>query len=155
MGVSTDAILFYGYDLGDPDDDGPAGDLRDAWGKAKLKTEDDDIDFPLAVAVTAGLVGDRPDYADDPNGWFAWDREADRAYLETYTDVDLVVYQSRTAPLWGLGVAIQSAFRGYVVHPTFDVSASAVERLDAVMDLLRLERPSEGPRWSLVSFWDQ
>jgi hypothetical protein len=156
MGVSTDAILFFGYDLGDPEDGGDAEVLLDAHDRAREQAGDDDLDFDEAIAVLAGQHSPRPDYGTDREAWHAWGAAVARAYAETFGDVEVVRHCSLSSPMYGLGVRVATAWRGTAVAPDLSVDVEdATVRLGRVLAALGIEVPARGPEWLLVSFREQ
>jgi hypothetical protein len=155
MGQSTDAILFYGFDLGDPDSDEVAETYKETMERAGRDANDEDIEFEHAVAFLAGLVGPRPDYHDGRDAWHDWGTTATAAFNDAFGGVTEVVHCSGEYPMYGIGLNVQGASRGSVVRPDLTLPApEAVERIREVMRILGLEvPPATEATWCLVSYW--
>lgn len=132
MSTSTDAILAYGYDLGDsPAFTGIAdADFPDWW--------DGEEDFERAV-IHRLLEADPP---------------AKYAGL----GVGIETHCSASAPMYLLvassTVTVASRGTAETVEP-LDVSGWAKDRLAWAVDTLGLDLAGQEPRWLLASYWNQ
>lgn len=153
MGMSANAVLAYGYDLGGEEwkvrEVGEYGALTLPW-----FNEDDEDDFVTAakkrLLVAAGFVED--DWQVD--GYFARQREAkDRLGVEFET------YVSLDYPQYILAAKVITA--GWGDSELVDVTALQCEplenhwddKLTAALKTLGLTPTQEQPGWLLVSYW--
>lgn len=147
MGTSTDAILAFGYDLGDSPDFGLDEDSVPTW-------YDDEIEG-FADAATRRLLdasGFTERYEDDRPGYDDREREALAAL-----GVEVVQHCSDSAPEWILAAKVITAPRGYpevISLPDLaDNLARWEERLAWAVDSLQLKVPDGRPEWLLASDW--
>ncbi len=126
MGTSTDAILAYGYDLGDPDDweSGP-----DWWDPEAEDEEGDPIDFHTAAdeRIPGGLGVEIVDHCSDRVPHYilaAHTITAARGYPKTVDPAALLALQE-----------------------------DADTRLAHALEVLGLKPEQESPAWLLASYW--
>ena len=132
MGVSTDGIVAYGYNLGGVDEGwkvreaGEYGDLELDWWDPE--GDDDFVDCAEERLKAAGVEG-----------------------------VEVVRYCSTESNMWVLASEHVRVYRGWV--ETLDPAAMAGPRpeddarLLAAVDALGLTPLQESPAWLLVSYW--
>jgi hypothetical protein len=143
MGVSTDAILAFGFDLGE--------ELPEAL--LEVLAEDSYFTFEDFVLKLAGLVA--PDY--DKIGLPEWDdyRSA-KSKAITEFPVEIVRHCSGSCPMYFLSVngTQQSARRGYPQDVKLvDISEEQLARLKEFCERFGIEW--QEPSWQLFSYWDQ
>lgn len=153
MGVSTDAILAYGYDLGGAEDEwkiketGEYGCLNLPW----FDPEDDDAGFMDAVEkrllAAAGFT--ETDWQVD--GYFTREREA----LATF-GVHLVSHCHVDYPMYILAAHHITSHRGWVGRVDLPALVALQEDADArlarTVEALGIT-PTQEPGWLLVSNW--
>lgn len=154
MGVSTDAILAYGYDLGDPaegwkvKETGEYGSLNVPW----FDPEDDEADFMDAVEkrllASAGFT--ETDWRVD--GYFT--RRS--AALGSF-GVEVVSHCHHDYPMFILAAHHITVHRGSVGTVDLGGLAALQEDADArlarVLTALGLTPTQQAPAWLLVSDW--
>lgn len=143
MSTNTDAILAYGYDLGDtPSFVGE--DDPDWW-------SEDSAFFDAAERRLLDASGFTERYADGRPGYHG--REG--AALEAL-GVKLETHCSDGAPMYLLAAAgtVTTACRGYPeVIGALVVPSSAPERLAWAVEILGLDLGGAEPAWLLASYW--
>lgn len=143
MGVSTDGILAYGFDLGE--DFGFDWDREDvpAW-----VTDEDDEAAENVLLAANGFTEPEP----DGDAWIAWhDRRT--AALEQL-GVELIAHCSDRAPMYLLAAKSFENRRGDAVAVDFNLPENAAERLAWAVDVLGLTKfQGQAPRWLLASMW--
>jgi len=154
MGVSTDAILAYGYDLGGAADEwkiketGEYGSLNLPW----YDPEDDATDFGSAVEKRLLAAAGFTETDWKAEGYF----ERERAALATF-GVHLVSHCSRDYPMYILAAHHITSHRGWVgrVDPVemAVLQGDADARLARALTALGLTPTQEAPVWLLVSDW--
>jgi len=162
MGVSTDAILAYGYDLGGGDEwkvrevdeyggllPGPAGWVPDP------ETEEDYDLIELAERRLLDVSGFTETYEDGRDGYFGREREAKEAL-----GVEFETYCSDEYPMFVLAAKVHTVRRGYVADVgEFIAAADEATRqewdakLASAVAALGVTPVQEKPKWLLVSYW--
>lgn len=145
MGQSTNAILAYGYDLGEGDE------LVDRdW----LSDDEDDLGGALEQRLLAELVGFTETWETHPDGFFEREREAKaRLGVQVYT------HCSDGNPMLLLASHVITARRGF--PETLDLAAYASMpgtlhwngRLQEALNALQITAPQREPGWLLCSYW--
>lgn len=160
MGVNTDAVLFYGYcwkeedvDLF-PDEEAEWPELilrkrgeRNPWRDFPKEIEDL---HPYAAQKAAGerWVKENETTID------AW-RDKVKAVEEEF-GVLLDTHCSGGCPMPYLSARACSASRGYPEEVTsLEVDPSWDGKLDRWLEEFGIEKPHDGPRWWLVSYWSE
>lgn len=153
MGVSTDGILAYGYNLGG-DDSGWEVAQADEYGGLTLDWLDEDDDFAAEaekrLLAAAGFT--ETDWQVD--GYFAREKAAKEGL-----GVKFESYCSGDYPLYVLAAKVITVSRGYVEHidMTELVEAPNVhgwdDKLRGALEILGLTPKQESPRWLLCSYW--
>lgn len=146
MGVSTDAILAYGIDLGADEDisDGPL---------APLFSEDEGFTLDSLIAEAAGL-GPEPDYETERDAWHAWldaMRKAEKAY-----PLEAVQHCSGEYPmrLIALRSSVMDAKRGAPVAVPDLLPGPSEDQLAAMRAFCeRFGLVDKTPGWFLFSYW--
>jgi hypothetical protein len=139
MGTSTNGILAYGYDLGDPQDDFDPDDFP--W-----YDEDEGFDESAEKALLAAHGFTETDWRAD--GYFERKSAAEKTI-----GVELVAHCSGDYPMYLLAAARQTARRGYVEVVDRTVPDNADERLRWALGVLGITPKAEKPQWLLVSYW--
>jgi hypothetical protein len=158
MGVSTDAILAYGYDLGGDEDGWKVreaaryGELDLDW----LDEEDEDSDgfgeqAMARIRAAAGFT--ETDW--QAEGYFDRKHEAEAA-----AGVEIETYCSDEAPMYLLAATVHTVARGYIKDAAALIAAAddATRRewdakLAAAVAALGLTPVQEQPSWLLCSYW--
>jgi hypothetical protein len=145
MGVSTDAVLAYGIDLGADEDlmDGPLGILY---------SDSEGFSLDLLIEETAGL-GPEPDYEQDRDAWRAW-RDALRKAEESYP-LQLVEHCSNEYGMRFLAVrgTVLTAPRGYPQRVAA-LPTPTDEQMQALRTFCeRFEVDDPQPAFQLFSYW--
>jgi hypothetical protein len=156
MGVSTDAMLMYGYDLGGDEEwrlreCGEYGELPplDWW------QESDDEDAPDFIgAAERRLLAEVAGFTETDrraDGYFDRKQEAERQL-----GVEFESHCSGEYPMWVLSAKTITVYRGYLKVITTDTLAVEPEwdqRLRAALDALGLQPTQEQAAWLLCSYW--
>ncbi len=159
MGVSTDAILAYGYDLGGEEDEwkvreaGRYGELELDW----LDDEAEDYDGFGVAAMDRILAasGFTETYEDGRKGFFDRKHEA-----EKLTGVEIEYYCSNEAPMYLLAAKVHTVARVYIKDAAA-LMAGADEatlrewdaKLASAVAALGMTPVQEKPAWLLCSYW--
>lgn len=153
MGQSTDAILAYGYDLGEWDkirEAGEFGELTLPW----LDDESDDGYRDQAERHLLTASGFTETYDDGQAGYFRREREAKAAL-----GVEFDTYCSDRAPMHILAAKVITVSRGHCeVLDLPALMAEAAEqgwddKLRQACQTLGITPKQEQPGWVLVSYW--
>lgn len=135
MGVSTDALLFYGFQI-----PGGAEDGEDPfWGDA-----DDPEDF---IAARAGF--------ETPEVWSVRHSERQQQIL-TRIGVEVVQHCSVDYPMYAIGVtaSLRTARRGYPIELVSDDLEVRPEWKKLLVDFAKLVGiKAQTPKWILASNW--
>lgn len=157
MGMSTNAMLVYGYHLGS--DDG--GWLLEGVGEyGELPTLDwhdsdsDDADFgtDIELRLLASVGFTETDWSTD--GYYDRKREA-----QARLGVELESHCSGDYPMWLLAAKGITAYRGDAKEIDFQALQAEVEqagadaKLQAALDALGLRPTQARPQWLLCSYW--
>lgn len=166
MGVTTNGILAYGYNLGGDDSGweieqaGEFGDWEPPWpnhdptADPDAQDEDEDRDLPedarSALLTAAGFT------ETDREAQGYWDRHRD---AEQRVGVELITYASPQYPLYVLAAHSITAHRGY--FETIDFPALELQRvaegwdtkLVSALDVLGMTPRQQSPAWLLLSYW--
>lgn len=154
MGISTNGILAYGYDLGS---EGDGWSVREVDDYGQLTTpwapdeDEDDADMESIVErVLLEAVGfTETDYWAD--GYYERKRAA-----EATVGVELVAYCSGEYPMYVLAASSTSVRRGFVetIDPaTMTDTAAMDERLAWALGVLCITPMQEAPAWLLASYY--
>lgn len=153
MGVSTDAILAYGYDLGSGEEwkvkeTCEYGSLNLPW----YDPEDDDADFMEAVEKKLLSAAGFTETDWEADGYFTREREA----LATF-GVEVVSHCHHDYPMFILAAYSITSHRGWVgavdLGELVELQEDADARLARALDALGLAPTQEAPAWLLVSDW--
>lgn len=159
MGVSTDAILAYGYDLGGDDEwkvqevDEYGGLLDVGWVPDPETGEDFDL-IGLAERQLLGAAGFTETYEDGRKDYFARENAAKAAL-----GVEFAFYCSDESPMHILAAKVHTVARGYVGDAAALIDADAATRqewdakLASALHALGWTPVQEKPKWLLVSYW--
>jgi hypothetical protein len=144
MGQSTDAILVFGFDVGE----------ENPLQKVAGDDEDDSPELDVILAARAGLV--RPSTADykAPEWTKYW---AEKEALEKASPLEIVRHCSGDYPMYIMAVrgTKTRANRGYpsVIDPAaLAVTPEKIEAAKALCAELGIEW--QEPKWLLCSMWD-
>lgn len=149
MSTSTDGILFYGYDLGGPEDDGPAfKDLGEDEHPTWYDPDDEDADF-IEAATTALLAA----VGFTETDWRADGYHERKKAAEERMGVELDSHCSGEYPMYLLAAKKTTAARGYPKEVDFTLPDNADERLAWAIGVLGLDVGDQKPRWLLASYW--
>jgi hypothetical protein len=161
MGVSTDAILAYGYDLGGEDEwkvrevDDYGGLLVGTGGWVPDPETEEGYDFiGLAERQLLASAGFTEIYEDGRDGYFGREREAKEAL-----GVEFEAYCSDEYPMHVLAAKVLTAHRGDVQDAAAFILAAEEARpemdakLRAALEALGVTPVQEEPRWLLCSYW--
>lgn len=138
MGVSTDGIFCYGFELNE-DFEKPWADFDD-WIAEKLgKVQHPRVAFSEATKSEYHVF---------------WEKR--KAFVES-SPVELVIHCSHEYPAEILAIrgTVVSAYRGYPKAVSIgELQAVAASKLDAFrVALINLHLPVKEPTWLLCSFW--
>jgi hypothetical protein len=141
MGVSSDGLLVYGYDLGELDDWEPA------W-------QDEDEDFAESVMTRLLVASGFTETDWQVDGYFARKSEA-----EERLGVELVTHCSYDYPMYVLGAAEFRAYRGYpkaldlaeLSNP--EVLSGWNAKLASALEVLEITPEQGHPQWILCSIY--
>jgi hypothetical protein len=157
MGTSTDAILFYGYNLGSSEDEwhieeaGEDGEWEPDWYDAK-DGDDDDIVTAAENRLLASVGFTESDWRVD--GYYER-----KGHAEARVGVELDSHCSGDFPIYFLAAHKIVARRGYAEEIDLtQLEASRVEqdwdgKLRAAVEALGITPKQAGPKWLLVSYW--
>ncbi|MDH3729551.1 MAG: hypothetical protein OES13_00295 [Acidimicrobiia bacterium] len=158
MGVSTDALLFWGiafpdeYDREEERDDDEPNPLRSDW--------------ETVYCEARGLKRPHVDWIED--GKHGWDpatpeqRQALDAYREARRQLidacpcEITFHCSSESPMLVVALkrTLQKARRGYPVEPELSIiSVDERAAFEEFMDLLKIPSDGHWPRWWLASYW--
>lgn len=155
MGVSTDGILAYGYDLGGGEDEWHIAEVAEyePWHPAWLEADEDgDYDYVDAVEkrLLASIGFTETDW--EAEGYFDRMKAA-----KERVGVELVIYCSFEYPIYLLAAHRVTVARGYVQEIDWAaLDAMRVEqdwddKLRAALAKLGITPTQPEPRWLLVS----
>ncbi|APU88933.1 conserved hypothetical protein [Virus Rctr197k] len=147
MGTSTDALLFYGFEIPGGENEGTPFWLK--------KGEEDDGDWEEFVASKLGVPKPTVEYSEETKPLY-------HAYWETKREavkklgIEVVMHCHIDAPMYALAVkaSAQRAYRGspvtlgpnaLIVDPTWD------QQLRDFAQLVGVEMGQ--PTWILASYW--
>lgn len=159
MGTSTDALLVYGYDIGNGDEWKVAevveGALKLPWSDEETVDEDEDAESDFAEAAIEQLRGAHGFTETDwqVDGFFDRQREADE-----YIGVKIKQHCHSDYPMWVLAAFEVTAGRGDVVRlDLVELERRRVvedwdEKLGWAAQVLGMT-PLEPAGWFLVSYW--
>jgi hypothetical protein len=154
MGVSTDAILAYGYDLGG-DEDGWKVREAGKYGELELDWLDEEDDFTEQamdrIRAAAGFT--ETDW--QAEGYF------DRKHAaEAAAGVEIEMYCSDEAPMYLLAAKVHTVSRGHIKDAAALMAGAddATRRewdakLAAAVAALGMTPVQEKPAWLLCSYW--
>lgn len=157
MGMSTNAMLVYGYHLGS-DDSGWQVEGVGEYGELPAldwhESESDDADFgtDVELRLLASVGFTETDWSAD--GYFDRERAA-KARL----GVALETHCSGDYPMYLLIAKGITAYRGDAKEIDFKALQAELEQSDAdaklraALDALGLRPTQEQPRWLLCSYW--
>jgi hypothetical protein len=162
MGVSTDAILAYGYDLGGEDEwkvletDEYGGLLPGTGGWVPDPETEEGYDLiGLAERHLLDASGFTETYEDGRDGYFGREGEAKAAL-----GVEFETYCSGDYPMYLLAAKVLTVARGYVEDAGALIAAAdeaARQEWDAklasALRALGLTPAQERPAWLLCSYW--
>lgn len=154
MGVSTDGILAYGYDLGESGEQHFVGfdeDDAPAWLKEDPDDEDTDLkDF--GDAAERRLL--------DASGFTeTWETRIGDGYHKRETEaqkalgVQIETHCSGDYPMYLLAAKVITASRGTAEAVDLTLPDNAAERLAWAVETLGLDVGDQKPRWLLASYW--
>lgn len=161
MGVSTDAILAYGYDLGGEEEfkvrevDEYGGLLPGTgdWAPDPEAEEDYDL-IEMAERHLLEASGFTETYEDGRDGYFGRESAAKEAL-----GVEFAAYCSDESTMYVLAAKVLTANRGYVQDAgVFILAAEAARpemdrKLRAALEVLGITPVQEKPAWLLCSYW--
>lgn len=157
MGVSTDGILAYGYNLGG-DDSGweieQAGEYGD-WEPSWIDTDAEEI-IDIAVVIEDQLLASVGFTEGDWEVDGYHDRKRD---AQTRLGVELKTYCSDNSPMYLLCAHSITAYRGHVKTIGFaELDKQRVEqdwdaKLKRATEALGVTPKQAAPSWLLVSYW--
>jgi hypothetical protein len=141
MGVSTDAILFWGFSGGE-DEEG------ESWYRAELRE-----DWEAVYADKVGMCP--PDAAYDPANsevWRGYWREKRAVIAAGGVEIDQHCSSEHPIPFVAITASVIRASRGQM-KPVAPLAAGGdwAEKLRAFCDLLGI--PWQEPSWWLASYW--
>lgn len=151
MGVSTNGVLLYGYNLSSGDSEwavrevGEYGQLQVDW-----FGEDDDDFHAVAEARLLASAGFTETWSSENEGYFAREREA-KARLgvkfETYCSLDY--------PMYALAAkgSVHTAYRGDCKPVSFAVQPEWDDQLRRALKVLGMTPTQERAQWLLCSLW--
>lgn len=147
MGVSTDGLLVYGYDLGGGDDEwkihniGEYDDFERPW-----LDESEGFSESARTALLASVGFTETDYQVD--GFFDRKRAA-----EAKVGVTFEGYCSDAYTAYMLSAKTYTACRGDCLVIDFAVDPAWNEQLAHALKVLDIEPKQAEPRWLLASYW--
>lgn len=151
MGTSTDAILAFGFDLGDPED----GELDKLLEAGRENDEDEDtFDPDTLLARDAGVQPPTVEYGEATKHTFEAYWKAKREAVEAHP-LDVISHCSGNCPMYFLAVrgTESRALRGYpesnISLP--EVSAESVQAMREFCE--RYGITFKTPSWCLFSDW--
>ncbi|GGW98962.1 hypothetical protein [Streptomyces chartreusis] len=157
MGMSTNAMLVYGYHLGSDDGGwlvrgvGEYGELPTlSWHQSESDDADFGTDVELRLLASVGFT--ETDWSAD--GYYDRKREA-----EARLGVELEFHCSGDYPMYLLTAKSITAYRGDAKEIDFAAlqaeteQAGADAKLRAALEALELRPTQEQPRWLLCSYW--
>ncbi|WP_406321774.1 hypothetical protein [Streptomyces sp. NBC_00519] len=158
MGLATDAILVYGYDLGSPDSGWKVHGVGE-YGELPPLDWYDEVDDDFVTSVQTRLMAEVGRFTEErapdarENGYFDRKRAA-----EKQVGVKVETYCSHSAPMYVTHTT--TVHRGEVEYldPDDLLTRPSTEdwdsRLTVALDALGLVPVEERPRWFLVSSSD-
>lgn len=154
MGMSTDAILAYGYDLGGADG-WKINDLGEYGELPTLDWYDPDSDEDFEEAIERRLLSQLAGFTETDWRIDGYHARKDAALKQL--GVQLVSHCSSDYPMWVLATYSKTAWRGSPVlfEPT-ELGAIPTDwdtKLRAALDALGITPTQEHPRWVLCSDW--
>lgn len=159
MGVSTDAILAYGFPIGDDDGVWDALPWWEAWQEAASAADSDDTYLPEAfITRMLPLVGfNQPEPQYPSEAWEAWHtaKWAARRVVDNELKLEIVEHCAERARMYLLSCSTIRVRRGAIRKVTVDdlaVDPDWERRLRLGLQALELEWPGD-PAWQLVSWW--
>jgi len=153
MGTSSDAVLAYGYDLGEWSKIQGAGEFGEDLSLPWLDDDCDDSYTDQAERCLLASVGFTEEWEPD-SGY--WDRKKD---AEARLGVQFETYCSDNAPMHVLAAHVITVSRGDC--KVLDLPALAAmpfeglwdDKLRAACEALGITPTQEQPGWLLVSYW--
>jgi hypothetical protein len=147
MGVSTDGLLMYGYDLGGGDGEWKLHDIEEYDDfERPWVNEDDGIAESAAKTLLASVGFTETDWQVD--GYHDRKRAA-----EARVGVEFERYCSDAYSALVLSAKTYTACRGDCLVIDFTVDPAWDERLAHALKVLDLKPTQAGPRWLLASYW--
>lgn len=167
MGVSTNAVLVYGYDLGGEDDEwlveetsGEYGELALDWYSEAVEDErdedEDDEETGFIAAAKRRLIAASgfTETNDGSDGYYDRLWEAEEAL-----EVEFESYCSGESPMYILAAKVITVPRGHV--EALDLAAMATDpaeqgwddKLSAALTTLGITPKQQEPAWLLCSYW--
>jgi hypothetical protein len=143
MGISTDAILVYGYDLGDDPD-------CEWWANRHENDEDLDFGTEAEYKMLSG-IGFTERWYEGNVGHFDRKREA-----EKNLGVEIVYHSSYDYSMYILAAKEFRAYRGDVTVIKMSdliVDSERDKKLRSALNSLEIKPVNEYPQWMLVSMW--
>lgn len=162
MGVSTDGILAYGFDLGGEEGEGgwkvreagKYGDLELPWADPESGDWDGFGDAAVRRLLTA--AGFTETYEDGRDGYFTRKSAAERGL-----GVEIESYCSGDFPMYLLAAQVITVNRGSVIDvgPVMAAADETVRQewdasLARAISALGLTPLQEKPAWLLASYWN-
>jgi hypothetical protein len=142
MGISTDAILAYGYDLGyDP--------VPTWWSNLSEEEQENEGFADLAKTQMLASIGFTEKWAKGNEGYFDRKREAKKQL-----GVEVIYYCSYDYPMYILAAKEFRAYRGDVeIIDSLDIDLDWDDKLKSALKSLEIKPINEHPQWMLVSMW--
>jgi hypothetical protein len=148
MGVSTDAILAFGFDLGDAED----MSLAERFGAAERDEDEEDFDFDDWIARQAGAIYPAGHSGIDSPEYRAYSEKRDAAIAAC--PVEVITHCSYDYPMHFLALrgTERKAWRGHPVKvetPAPDASRLAAMRAFCEQHGIEWQEPA----WHIFSLW--
>lgn len=143
MGMSTNAILAYGYDLGEDFDLDEFAENAPGWYDEDNGFDDSAEEYLLAAS------GFTEQWTSEDADGYRQRKAAARARL----GVTVVAHCSGDYPQFIVAAVARTARRGSPVPVDFDVPYDAKERIRWAFETLGLPAPDGDPQWLLASYW--
>ncbi|MFB7162302.1 hypothetical protein [Streptomyces sp. NPDC056242] len=156
MGQSTDAILAYGYDLGEG-----LQNIREAGEYGELpplswldENGDEDLADAVERRLLAEVIGFTETWSSGNEGYFGREREA-KARL----GVEIQTYCSESCPMYVLAAHVIRVSRGdaEMLHPRSLADQPDLEgwdeKLRVALEALGITPTQERAQWLLCSYW--
>lgn len=138
MGVSTDAKLFYGIRL-------PEDFEEPEW----MQSADQDDEYLKRTNAEGPERPPSENYRDAE--WDAW-RTVRNALIKTIPcEMDYEGSDGCLMHVVAMKGTLQTASRGYPIHPHMNLPADADEKIKAYCEVMGL--PYSKPQWWLASWW--